>query len=67
VFRWRTEHKKGGENGIRHWSVGCGYFGICDYALGKSNIEKERKMGFVIGVLVVIALVFAIVYLVQRT
>ena len=28
---------------------------------------KERKMGFVIGVLVVIALVFAIVYLVQRT
>ncbi len=29
--------------------------------------EKERKMGFVIAVLVVVALVFVIVYLANRT
>jgi hypothetical protein len=30
-------------------------------------IFKEKKMGFVIGVLVVVALVFGIIYLSQRT
>jgi hypothetical protein len=58
---------QGGENGIRHWSFGCGSFSICDYVFSKANIRKDGEMGFVIGVLIVIALVFAIIYLHQRT
>jgi hypothetical protein len=33
----------------------------------KINWKEGLKMGFVIGILVVVALVFGIVYLVQRT
>ena len=32
-----TEHKKGGENGIRHWSFGCDSFSACDYAFSLAN------------------------------
>jgi flagellar biogenesis protein FliO len=55
------------ENGIRYWSLGGGCFSVSDYAFSTPNLRKEEKMDFVIGLLVVILLVFAIVWLVQRT
>jgi hypothetical protein len=58
------EHKKGVENGTRHWNFDCSNFGVFDCLFIASNIRKEGKMGFVIGVLVVIAV---IVFLSHRT
>jgi hypothetical protein len=63
----QTEQKKGAQHGIRHCSVGCSSFSVCDYAFITPNIRKERKMDLVIGILVVIILVFGIVWLMQRT
>ena len=40
---------------------------LIDLIFVNPGIRKEEKMGVVIAVLVVIALVFGIVYLVQRT
>ena len=54
------------ENGIRHWSFGRGCFSVFDYAFitpNITNIIKERKMGFLIAVLVVVILVIVIMRL----
>jgi hypothetical protein len=58
---------QGGENGIGYWSFGCDCFSICNYLFTSANIGKEKEMGFVIGVLLCVVLVFAIIYLHQRT
>jgi len=36
---------QGGKNGIRHWSFGCGSFGVCDYVFSRPNIRKEGGNG----------------------
>lgn len=57
----------------KQWQANCRLlYQVVDLGMrtGLGNntlIFKEKKMGFVIGVLVVVALVFGIIYLSQRT